>query len=215
MRCPKSPLWGLSTSREQMSKQGQECRNPAQATNKHAARLPPPRWMCRAEAVTPFSSWGGCRRRETTQLEASGAGKVPAQHSGTRLQWLLQEGEILEVSEQMRARFVWRSQNIGPIGGGGRRRSAVCFGLFCVLFYFIFLLNLSKHSEGSCLCPALCSLARAEPGGSCSWLSPETCSEGSDCPPVLWISPRIYPGPVPAPLFHGGNSKLVSSVIKS
>lgn len=137
MRCPKSPLWGLSTSREQMSKQGQECRNPAQATNKHAARLPPPRWMCRAEAVTPFSSWGGCRRRETTQLEASGAGKVPAQHSSTRLQWLLQEGEMLEVSEQMRARFVWRSQSIGPIGGGGRRRSAVCFGLFCVLFYFI------------------------------------------------------------------------------
>lgn len=138
MRCPKSPLWGLSTSREQMSKQGQECRNPAQATNKHAARLPPPCWMCRAEAVTPFSSWGGCRRRETTQLEASGAGKVPAQHSSTRLQWLLQEGEMLEVSEQMRARFVWRSQSIGPIGGGGRRRrSAVCFGLFCVLFYFI------------------------------------------------------------------------------
>lgn len=89
------------------------------------------------------------------------------------------------------------------------------FVLCFVLFYFIFLLNLSKHSEGSCLCPALCSLARAEPGGSCWWLSPETCSEGSDCPPVLWISPRIYPGPVPAPLFHGGNSKLVSSVIKS
>lgn len=40
-----------------------------------------------------------------------------------------------------------------------------------------------------------------------SWLSPETCSEGSDCPPVLWISLRIYPGPVPAPLFHGGKFK--------